>query len=141
MILYDELYFEITFTGVKSELKKIVRYLKSGELDEFFEIDSDYIDYDDGYMTADDSEQTSVIFSNDDNGVEIDSFDTDEFLELLCRVAKNVDVRGNFYDADDEEHSFISHEGDAYYLNAKNPGLFNDELDEHAKKEELEEED
>jgi hypothetical protein len=41
MTLYDELYFEITATGPKSEIKNFVNYLKSGELDEFFEFSTD----------------------------------------------------------------------------------------------------
>ena len=49
MILCEELYFEITFTGIKSELKKFISCLKSGELDDFFELSSDYISYDDEY--------------------------------------------------------------------------------------------
>ena len=49
MTLCEELYFEITLTGTKSELKKFVSFLKSGELDDFFEITSDYINYDDEY--------------------------------------------------------------------------------------------
>ena len=43
MILCEELYFEITVTGIKSELKKFISCLKSGELDDFFEFSSDYI--------------------------------------------------------------------------------------------------
>ena len=31
MKLYDELYFEITIKGQKSELEKFIRFLKSGE--------------------------------------------------------------------------------------------------------------
>ena len=49
MTLYDELYFEINLIGPKSEIKKFVRYLQSGELDDFFEITSDYINYEDNY--------------------------------------------------------------------------------------------
>ena len=41
MKLYDELYFEITLKGQKSELVKFIRFLKSGELDDFFEMKSD----------------------------------------------------------------------------------------------------
>ena len=52
MTLYEEIYFEITFSGVKSELKKMVKFLKSGELDDFFEITSDYICYADEYKDA-----------------------------------------------------------------------------------------
>ena len=69
MTLWDELYFEITMHGPKSELKKIVSFLRSGELDDFFEITSDYIIYDDSYSSIDDSAETEVI---------------------LCFTAKNV---------------------------------------------------
>ena len=41
MTLWDELYFEATLHGLKSELKKFVNFLKSGELDDFFEITSE----------------------------------------------------------------------------------------------------
>ena len=137
MTLCEELYFEITLTGTKSELKKFVSYLKSGELDEFFEITSDYISYDDEFDTASAEIETSIIFSNDDYGIEIDEFDTDEFLEVFCKAAKNLDVRGNLYDIDDEEYSFISEKGDSYYLNAKRTSHFNDELDEKAREEDM----
>ena len=49
MILYEELYFEITLTGKKSDLKKFVSYIKSGELDDFFDFSADYISYDDEF--------------------------------------------------------------------------------------------
>ncbi len=137
MTLCEELYFEITLTGTKSELKKFVSYLKSGELDEFFEITSDYISYDDEFDTASAEIETRIIFSNDDYGIEIDEFDTDEFLEVFCKAAKNLDVRGNLYDIDDEEYSFISEKGDSYYLNAKRTSRFNDELDEKAREEDM----
>ena len=55
MTLYDELYFEIRATGPKSEIKKFVSYLSSGELEDFFEFSSDYIHYDDEYSEASDS--------------------------------------------------------------------------------------
>jgi len=137
MTLCEELYFEITLTGAKSELKKIVSFLRSGELDEFFEISSEYISYDDEYDTTPPEGETSVIFSNDDYGIEIDEFDTDEFLEVLCKAAKSLDVRGTLYDIDDEEYSFISEKGDSYYLNAKRTSMFNDELDERAREEDM----
>ena len=77
MTLYEEIYFEITFSGVKSELKKMVKFLKSGELDDFFEITSDYICYADEYKDTEDSDETEFTFTNDDLGIEIEEFDTD----------------------------------------------------------------
>lgn len=139
MILYDELYFEITLTGTKSELRKFISFLKSGELDDFFEIDSDYINYDDGYLSAEDDAEVSAVFTNDDMGIEIDELDTDEFLELFCKAGKNLDIDGRLYDSDDEEYSFVSSLGDSYFLNSKNVTRFNDELDEKAYEEESEE--
>ena len=140
MTLYDELYFEITLSGTKSELKRFITYLKSGELDEFFPVDSDYIFCDDDYQDAADDDECSVVFTNDDYGLEIDSLDVDDFLEAFCRACKNLDARGRLYDADDEEYAFVSREGDSYYLNADKLDDFNDELDAHAKGEEADEE-
>ena len=137
MTLCEELYFEINLTGPKSELKKFVSYLKSGELDEFFEITSDYINYDDEYESADLDKETTVIFSNDDYGIEIDEFDTDEFLEIFCKAAKALDVEGRLFDIDDEEYEFVSAKGDSYYVNAKRTARFNDELDEKAYEEDM----
>ena len=137
MTLCEELYFEINLTGTKSELKKFISYLKSGELDEFFEITSDYINYDDEYESADLDKETSVIFSNDDYGIEIDEFDTDEFLEIFCKAAKSLDVEGRLFDIDDEEYEFVSAKGDSYYVNAKRTARFNDELDEKAYEEDM----
>ena len=127
MTFCEELYFEITLTGEKANLKKFISFLKSGELDDFFEFSSEYIDYADEYAEAKDEDETSVIFSNDDMGIEIDEFDSDEFLDVFCRAAKELDVRGTIYDADDDEYSFISNKGDSYFLNAKNISIFNDE--------------
>ena len=132
MTLWDELYFEITLHGTKSELKKFVSFLKSGELDDFFEITSDYIIFDDGYATAADDSETEIIFTNDDYGVEIDEFDTDEFLEIFCKAARNLEVYGTLYDADDGEFHFTSSRGDSYYINSRKSIRFNDELDEVA---------
>jgi hypothetical protein len=139
MTLCDELYFEITLSGTKADLRSFVSFLRSGELDEFFEVSTDYIDYDDGYADAQDGEESSLLFTNDDYGIEIEELDVDEFLEVFCRAAKALDVRGTLYDADDEEFSFVSAEGDSYYLNAKKVGLFNDELDAKAREEEADE--
>ena len=119
MTLCEELYFDITLQGTKSELKKFASFLKSGELDEFFEISSEYISYEDDYENGDLNSQATIIFSNDDYGIEIDEFDTDEFLEVFCKAAKSLFVQGVLYDADDEEYEFESAAGDSYYINAK----------------------
>ena len=129
MTLCDELYFEITLTGKKADLRALLSYLKSGELDDFFEFSTDYIDYDDGYDEAPDSEETSFTLINDDIGIEIDELDTDEFLSVFCRAARALDARGVLYDCDDEEFSFISEAGDSYYTNAKNIASFNEDED------------
>ena len=130
MTLCEELYFEITLSGAKSELKKFVSFLKSGELDEFFEMDPSYIDYRDGFDEVEDGDLTSFTFSNDDIGIEIDEFDTDEFLDVFCMAARSLDVVGRLFDVDDEEYSFISHAGDSYFLNARTTGKFNEEMDD-----------
>ena len=140
MILYEEIYFEITFSGVKSELKKMAKFLKSGELDDFFEISSDYVCYADEYKDTDDADESEFTLTNDDFGIEIDEFDTDEFLEIICKAGKMLDISGHIYDASDEEYSFSSAAGDSYYVNARKAQRFNDELDEAAENEESEEE-
>lgn len=129
MTLYEELYFEIRATGIKSEIKKFVSYLKSGELDEFLEFSSDYINYDDDYDTAGESEEVNVIISNDDYGIEIDEFDTDEFLEILCKAGKRLYLKGQLFDADNEEYSFVSETGNSYYTNALLIKDFNEDED------------
>lgn len=139
MTLYEELYFEITAKGVKSEIKKLTRFLKSGELEDFFEVSRDYINLDDNYDALSDEEKCELVFSNDEIGIEIDEFDTDEFLELFAKAAKNLEVTGTLYDAEDNEFSFVSPEGDAYYYNARLKN-FNDELDDVANDEEVEDE-
>ena len=140
MTLYEEIYFEIIFSGEKSELKKMVKFLKSGELDDFFEITSDFICYADEYKDSDDDAQTEFTLTNDDLGIEVDEFDTDEFLEIICKAGRKLDIRGNIYDSSDEEYSFVSEMGDSYYVNAKGAKKFNDELDEAAENEEMDEE-
>ena len=139
MTLYEELYFEITASGTKSEIKKLARFLKSGELEDFFEVSRDYINLDDNYDAISDEEKCELVFSNDEVGIEIDEFDTDEFLELFAKAAKNLEVTGTLYDAEDNEFSFVSPEGDSYYYNARLKN-FNDELDDVANDEEVEEE-
>ena len=127
MTLYDELYFEINASGAKSEVKKFVNYLKSGELDDFFEFSADYINYGDDYAEASADKEVSVVISNDDFGIEIDEFDTDEFLEIICKAGKGLYLKGQLFDVDDEEYSFISEAGDAYYINARNVSFNEDE--------------
>ena len=129
MTLCEELYFEITVTGIKAELKKFAAYLRSGELDEFFEMDSEYIDYRDGYEDQEDSEISSFTLSNDDCGIEIEEFDTDEFLDVFCMAGRALDIHGRLFDIDDEEYSFVSHAGDSYYLNARKINMFNEDGD------------
>lgn len=125
MTLCEELYFEITLTGTRPELKKFISFLRSGELDEFFEFSSEYINYDDGFNDVSDSEKTSVVLSTDDYGIEIDELDTDEFLEIFCRAAKNILVVGQLYDIDDEEFNFVSEAGEDYYVNSRDVKHFN----------------
>ena len=129
MTLNDELYFEITLTGPKSEIKKFTRFLKSGELDEFFEIENDYISYDDNYMTVSDSEETSITISNDDYGIEINEFETEDFLDVFCRASKALNVFGTLYDLNDEEYNFTSDAGCSYYMNADKISVFNEDED------------
>ena len=129
MILCEELYFEITLTGIKSELKKFITFLKSGGLDDFFEFSTDYISYDDAFDATDNEKETSITIANDDFGIEIDELDTDEFLEVLCRAAKRLDVVGHLYDIDDEEYRFVSELGDSYYINSNKITKFNEDLD------------
>ncbi|MBR3681291.1 MAG: hypothetical protein IKL79_04730 [Clostridia bacterium] len=139
MTLYDEIYFEITASGKKSELEKFISFINGGGLDDFFEIDDGYIDYDDDYKSVTEDESSYITFSNDDIGIEVDEFDVDEFLEVICRAGRRLDLRGEIYDVDDDEYRFISKEGDSYYLNANNVSLFNDDLDTQAKEEDADE--
>lgn len=139
MILHEELYFEITLKGEKSELKKFAKFLSSGELDEFFEIDSDYISYGDEYAAADDGDEADLTFTNDDLGIEVSRFNVEEFLDVFCHAAKNLDVVGHIYDINDEEYNFTSAEGSSDFRNLSKIDRFNDELDEAADDEEAEE--
>ena len=139
MTLYEELYFEITVNGVKADLKKFIKYLKSGELDDFFDISDDYISYDDDFAAADDQAVTGFTFTNDDLGVEIDEFNPEDFLDAFCKPAKNLDFSGRLYDLDDEEYVFTSERGSTSYLNTKEIKRFNDELDEEAYEEDRDE--
>ena len=70
-----------------------------------------------------------------------DEFETDDFLEVFCRAAKNIEVVGQFYDIDDEEYSFVSEKGDSYYLNSKNISIFNEDTDRATEEDDDEEDD
>jgi hypothetical protein len=129
MVLCEELYFEITLTGAKADLKKFVSFLRSGELDEFFPFESDYISYDDSFDEATSMTETSITISNDDCGIEIEELDTDDFLDVFCRAAAELDVVGTIYDINDDEFSFISDAGDSYYVNARKTTRFNEDED------------
>lgn len=140
MTLYEELYFEITLKGSKNELSKFARYLRSGALDDFFEVQDDYICYDDGFASADGNANTEMIFTNDDFGIEIDEFCPEEFLEQFCKAAHALEVQGHMYDIEDEEFHFFSDAGDSSFTNSRGPRAFNDELDAEADAEEVDDE-
>lgn len=128
MKLYDELYFDIELTGTKANVKKFAMFLKSGELDEFFDVSSEYISYNDNYAEVGEEEETGLVFTNEDIGIEIDVFRPEEFLDVFCKAARALDVTGQLYDAE-EELSFTSAAGDSGYINAKDVS-HRDELDE-----------
>lgn len=138
MIFNESVSFEITFSGESEKVKKFVSYLSSGELDDFFEVTDELFSFDDDYDTAAPEDHVSVMFATDEFGVEVDEFDTDEFLELICKAAKPLYMSGSFYNFDDEEYRFVSEVGDSYYANADSVRAFNDELDEERDREERE---
>jgi hypothetical protein len=137
MKLHEEIYFEINVEGAKSELDRFVSYLSSGILDDFFEFSDDYIIYDDDYDYATESQKVTLVFTNDEYAIEASSFDPEEFLDALCRGARNVYLSGHIFDVDDDEYRFASDAGDASFYNTDNISLFNDELDAQAYEEEL----
>lgn len=139
MTLYEELYFEITLKGKRLDLDRFVAFLKSGELDDFFEFSRDYIFRADNYESCDPFAETKVVISNDDYGIEIDELDVDEFLDVFCRAAKSLDVMGELYDAEEDEYRFVSEAGSSYYLNAKNVTRFNEDEDRDEEEDEDEE--
>ncbi len=141
MTLYEELYFEITLKGSKDELQKFERYLRSGALDDFFEVQDDYICYDDGFASADASTACEMIFTNDDFGIEIDEFSPEDFLDEFCKAARALEVHGHMYDIEDEEFHFTSDAGDSSFVNSRKARAFNDELDAEAEAEQQDEED
>ena len=138
MIFSESVCFEISANGANSDIKKLVNTLKSGAFEDFFEISDDMFSFDDDYETGAPDEHTSMLFSSDEFGVEVDEFDADEFLEMLCKAAKPLHLVGSFYNFDDEEYRFVSEAGDAYYVNADDISEFNDELDAERSREERE---
>lgn len=141
MKLYDELYFEIILRGKKSDLRKYVQYLKSGELDDVCEVTSELINYDDGYAACADDADSEIVFTNDDIGIEIESLKAEDFAEMICNGAAHLDVTGHLYDADNEEYNFESPIGETDFFDPRKNKRFNDELDDEAYAEEEEEED
>ena len=138
MTLYDEIYFEINAKGARADLEKLESFICSGELDDFFEGGDEYVSYDDAYDGGED--EGTLIFTNDDMGIETDEFDVDDFLELFCKAAKALEVNGTVYDIEDNEFSFTSPKGDSYYYDSSRHVIFNDELDEAAREEEVDDE-
>ena len=139
MILYEEIYFDITVEGKKSDAKRLEKFLLGGGCDDFFEVNAEHISYSDEFADADDNTNVRMFFS-DDLGIEIDEFDVDDFLDVFCRAAAALDVTGHFYDINDDEYSFRSESGSGDYYNSKNVRIFNDELDDAARDEEVDEE-
>ena len=138
MIFDESLCFEITVNGTNADVKKLVNVIKSGAFDDFFEFDEEMLSFDDDYETADADEATSMLFSSDEFGVEVDELDADEFIEAFCKAARMLHVNGVLYNFEDEEYRFISDAGDSYYVNAENARVFNDELDAELSREERE---
>ena len=107
MTLCEELYFEITLTGEKANLKKFVTFLKSGELDDFFEVTSEYIHYDDEFEAKLPNEETSIIFSNDDYGIEkiLYKLGRGVGIRVCCAAVGHADKYDLFaFDGEDSEH-------------------------------------
>lgn len=129
MTFSDELYFEITMTGTKAEVRKMAKFLKSGGLDDFIEFEDDYLSFDDSYASAEDFEETSLTYSNDDYGIEIDELEGEDILDVLCRAARALHVQGTLYDLNDEEYNFKSEAGSSYYLDTSKITFFNEDED------------
>ena len=132
MTLYDELYFDITLEGAKSDIKKFIRALNCGAVDDFFEFSEEMLDYDDDYESKSDDATVSVSFSNTDFGIEIEELEVFDLLDELCRITRALEVRGEIYDAENDEYRFVSHASDSYYINADREKLFNEEIENPA---------
>lgn len=136
MKLHEELYFEITADGDKESVDRFVSFVTSGVLDDFFEFTSDYITYSDNYNSAGTFDKVFVTLANDDYGIEIENLNPEDLLDVLCSGGRNLFIQGHIFDVDDEEYRFVSHIGSASFVNSENIE-FNDELDEEARREEL----
>lgn len=139
MVFYDEIYYEITLKGVKSDIKRFISFLTDGGLEDFFEFDEEAIIYGDNYLTTPDSMVTDITIANED-GVSVEEFDVEDFLELFCGASKKLEVYGFIYDAEENEYNFRSDAGDDFYENARDVSRFNDELDSIRDEEEEDEE-
>ena len=141
MILSEEIYFEITLSGNKADVKKFIKFVKGEGLEDFVESAWEFINYNDDYTEIDDTSPTEIVFSNDDCGIEVSEFDTEEFLDVFCSAAKALFVSGHIYDINDDEYCFTSEAGSSDFINARKAKRFNDELDDAAYNEEEFEED
>lgn len=139
MILNEEVYFDITLSGTKADVKKFVKFVKGEGLEDFVESAWEFINYSDEYAEIDDTRPTEIVFSNDDCGIEIDEFDTEEFLDVFCAAGTPLFITGHIYDINDDEYRFTSEAGSSDFVNARKAKRFNDELDDAAYKEELDE--
>ena len=133
MILYDEVYFDITLSGAKADLKKFAKYIKGGALEDIFEEAQEYISYDDNFSDAEDEDECEMFFSNDELGLEIRKFNTEDFLDVFCKETARIEVSGHIYDINDDEYMFKSPKGSISFSSGK--GKFNDELDAIARDE------
>ena len=133
MRLYDEIYFEITVSGKETDVRSFAKYIKGGALDDFIEYAKDYITYDDDDLEAGDADSFRMVFTNDDMGVEVSSFDTDDFLDVFCKETGALDVSGHIYDINDDEYRFSSPIGRTDFSDASRG--FKDELDDLADEE------
>ena len=48
---------------------------------------------------------------------------------MLCKAGKRLYLKGQLYDADTDEYSFVSEAGDSYYTNALLVNNFNEDED------------
>ena len=91
MILYEEIYFEITLSGAKSELKKFTKFLNSGVLDDFLDVTSDMINYDDDFATADDGDSCQYCHNRDYH----DQFDQRKTFVIVFHDKKLLFLKNN----------------------------------------------
>ena len=117
MTLCEELYFDIKFSGKKGDIDRVVKYLKSGVLDDFFDVSSEYFVYADDYDSLSGDEDTEIEFTNDDNTVYIEEVEAEAIAETICSGAAPLFVSGTMYDINDDDFSFYSEKSDAGYIN------------------------